>query len=77
MLGIGNCVAAAVAVSLLPAVLGHGAVVIPPPRSAVDKDLLPWSGPVPPVPPSVESGTGWAALTLSINFVHRQSLKDI
>jgi hypothetical protein len=25
---------------------GHGAVVYPPPRNAVDHDALPWSGPV-------------------------------
>eukprot|EP00656_Telonema_subtile_P018076 TRINITY_DN19740_c0_g4_i1.p1 TRINITY_DN19740_c0_g4~~TRINITY_DN19740_c0_g4_i1.p1 ORF type:complete len:386 (+),score=67.28 TRINITY_DN19740_c0_g4_i1:61-1218(+) len=37
----------------------HGAVVDPPPRNAVDKDLSPWDGPVPANPPSVESMTGW------------------
>eukprot|EP01043_Picozoa_sp_COSAG02_P006168 COSAG02_NODE_173_length_31245_cov_413.548096_23_plen_133_part_00 len=38
---------------------GHGAVVFPPPRNAVDSDVLPWSGPVPSDPPGVESATGW------------------
>ena len=38
---------------------GHGAVVYPPPRNAVDSDVLPWSGPVPSDPPGVESATGW------------------
>lgn len=38
---------------------GHGAVSFPPPRNAVDRDLLPWSGPVPNPPPSVETCTGW------------------
>ena len=38
---------------------GHGAVVSPPPRNAVDRDLAPWNGPVPEHPPSVESATGW------------------
>jgi len=38
---------------------GHGALVFPPPRNAVDKDLHPWNGPVPGHPPSVESKTGW------------------
>eukprot|EP01048_Picozoa_sp_COSAG05_P018782 COSAG05_NODE_2813_length_2611_cov_1.736863_2_plen_223_part_00 len=46
--------------SALPAlVLGHGAVVYPPPRQAVDKDLLPWNGKVPRTFPDVESKTGW------------------
>ena len=43
----------------LPLVRGHGAVVNPPPRQAVDKDLLPWSGKVPRSFPNVESRTGW------------------
>ena len=30
----------------LDRVSGHGAVVSPPPRNAVDKDLAPWNGPV-------------------------------
>ena len=42
---------------------GHGAVVNPPPRNAVDKDLAPWNGPVPchltGKCPSVETDTGW------------------
>jgi hypothetical protein len=42
---------------------GHGAVVNPPPRNAIDKDLAPWSGPVPchveGTCPSVETKTGW------------------
>lgn len=29
------------------AVWGHGAVVNPPPRNAIDKDLSPWNGPMP------------------------------
>ena len=37
----------------------HGAVVYPPPRNAVDRDLHPWNGTVPANPPSVESKTGW------------------
>jgi len=40
-------------------VLGHGAVVYPPPRQSVDRNLAPWNGPVPEDPPSVESMTGW------------------
>jgi len=40
-------------------VAGHGAVVWPPPRNGVDRDLHPWNGPVPENPPSVESDTGW------------------
>merc|ERR1712070_348076 len=44
----------------IPALVhGHGAVVNPPPRNAVDKDLAPWNGPVPAHPPNVESQTGW------------------
>jgi len=38
---------------------GHGAVVNPPPRNAVDRNLKPWNGTVPVHPPSVESKTGW------------------
>ena len=38
---------------------GHGSLVNPPPRNAVDKDLAPWNGVVPSHPPSVESKTGW------------------
>eukprot|EP01051_Picozoa_sp_SAG22_P017238 SAG22_NODE_2612_length_2381_cov_2.086766_2_plen_91_part_00 len=38
---------------------GHGAVVRPPPRQAVDKTLPPWNGKVPAKPPNVESRTGW------------------
>eukprot|EP01065_Artemidia_motanka_P022808 TRINITY_DN269_c2_g1_i1.p1 TRINITY_DN269_c2_g1~~TRINITY_DN269_c2_g1_i1.p1 ORF type:complete len:539 (+),score=158.47 TRINITY_DN269_c2_g1_i1:54-1619(+) len=34
---------------------GHGAVVIPPPRQAVDRDLAPWNGPVPAVIPGVDA----------------------
>eukprot|EP00040_Diaphanoeca_grandis_P016385 m.84522 g.84522 ORF g.84522 m.84522 type:complete len:365 (-) comp25761_c0_seq1:150-1244(-) len=45
--------------SIIASIDAHGAVVNPPPRNAVDKNLLPWSGPVPPHPPSVESKTGW------------------
>ena len=37
----------------------HGALVSPPPRNAIDKDLAPWSGGVPAHPPAVESKTGW------------------
>ena len=44
---------------LLRQTSGHGAVVYPPPRNAVDSDILPWSGPVPQHPPGVESATGW------------------
>ena len=50
--------AAAAALSLALEVQGHGAVVRPPPRNAVDKDLAPWSGPVVKGTPSVESKTG-------------------
>ena len=60
-----NLAAATAAVVLLPTVLGHGAVVIPPPRNAVDKDLLPWSGVVPAVPPNVESRTGWCPVPVN------------
>ena len=45
--------------ALLRQATGHGAVVFPPPRNAVDSDMLPWSGPVPADPPGVESATGW------------------
>eukprot|EP00041_Stephanoeca_diplocostata_P012273 m.205821 g.205821 ORF g.205821 m.205821 type:complete len:362 (+) comp18884_c0_seq1:159-1244(+) len=53
--------AAAVVASsaLVVLVAGHGAVVNPPPRNAVDKDLPPWNGKVPDPAPSVESKTGW------------------
>ena len=37
----------------------HGALVSPPPRNAIDKDLHPWNGAVPTHPPTVESQTGW------------------
>eukprot|EP00937_MAST-01D_sp_MAST-1D-sp2_P002723 g2723.t1 len=41
----------------------HGAVIYPPPRNAVDRDLAPWNG-APPCEkqgdcPSVETKTGW------------------
>ena len=42
-----------------PLVAGHGAVVTPPPRNGIDRDLLPWAGPVPEHPPNVESKSGW------------------
>ena len=48
-------------------VFGHGAVVNPPPRNAVDKDLAPWNGPVPRHPPNVESKTGWCPVPSSSN----------
>ena len=48
-----------IALATIHSVEGHGAVVFPPPRNAVDKDLAPWSGKVPAHPPSVESKTGW------------------
>lgn len=44
---------------LPPGCHGHGAVVFPPPRQAVDKNLAPWNGTVPAHPPNVESKTGW------------------
>ena len=34
---------------------GHGAVVFPPPRQAVDSELQPWSGPVPHPLPGVDA----------------------
>ena len=49
---------ATAALSLVSEALGHGAVVKPPPRNAVDKDLPPWNGPVHSTP-SVESKTGF------------------
>jgi hypothetical protein len=44
---------------------GHGAVVRPPPRNAVDRDLPPWNGPVSlraslPRAPSVWTAPQWA-----------------
>jgi len=43
----------------LPALVSsHGAIVNPPPRQAVDKDLKPWAGTPPKVFPNVESKTG-------------------
>ena len=55
-------VTAVAALTLAGLVDGHGAVVNPPPRNAVDKDLAPWNGP-PPCHvtgkcPSVETKTG-------------------
>ena len=40
-------------------VAAHGAVVDPPPRNAVDRDVLPWSGPVPKHPPNVDKPPAW------------------
>ena len=43
---------------------GHGAVVWPPTRNAVDHDLAPWNGQTPEYPgPSVESMTGWCPVS--------------
>ena len=54
---------ALLALALAASADAHGAVVNPPPRNAVDKDLAPWSGPVPcsvdKSCPSVETKTGW------------------
>ncbi len=50
---------AALLLAGVASVFGHGSVVYPPPRNAVDKDLAPWNGPVPANPPNVESRTGW------------------
>ena len=36
-------------------VSGHGAVVYPPPRNAIDHELPPWSGQVPPSIPGVDA----------------------
>lgn len=36
-------------------VVGHGAVVFPPPRNAVDHDISPWNGPVPEPIPGVKA----------------------
>jgi hypothetical protein len=51
------------ALALVGSAAGHGAVVRPTPRNAVDKDLAPWNGPVPCTSagkcPSVETATGW------------------
>ena len=44
---------------LVRRVASHGAVVFPPPRNAVDSDVMPWAGAVPRDPPGVESATGW------------------
>jgi hypothetical protein len=53
----------AAAFAALATVNGHGAVVSPMPRNAVDRDLAPWNGPVPcsvdKSCPSVETQTGW------------------
>eukprot|EP01047_Picozoa_sp_COSAG01_P003933 COSAG01_NODE_123_length_25210_cov_348.799434_18_plen_100_part_00 len=49
-------------------VCGHGSVVNPPPRNAVDRDLAPWNSTILPWeqpgatvrhPPNVEQGSGW------------------
>lgn len=44
-------------------VKGHGAVISPPPRNGVDRDLKPWNGPAPCKGvkgcPSVETQTGF------------------
>ena len=50
---------------LLVTVHGHGSVVVPPPRQAIDKDLKPWNGPVPVNKPNVESKTGWCPVPSS------------
>jgi len=39
--------------ALLPSVLGHGSIVQPPPRNAIDRDLAPWNQTIP-----VNSSTG-------------------
>ena len=44
---------------------GHGAVVIPPPRQAIDRSLAPWNGTVPLHHPNVESKTGWCPVPAS------------
>ena len=51
--------AGAALLALATSVDAHGALVNPPPRNAVDKDLSPWNGSVPAHPPAVESKTGW------------------
>jgi hypothetical protein len=50
-----SCLAA----SILGLAAGHGAVITPPPRNGVDRDLAPWNGNVPDPTPSVETKTGW------------------
>jgi len=52
---------------VLVCVQGHGSVVTPPPRQAIDRDLLPWRGPVPNPRPDVESKTGWCPVPSPID----------
>merc|ERR1711924_274159 len=42
---------------------GHGAVVDPPPRNAVDRDVAPWNGPLPKALPNVDKPPAWCAVT--------------
>jgi hypothetical protein len=50
--------AALLLLATVPLVTGHGAVVFPPPRQAVDRDVKPWSEPLKGPSPNVESKTG-------------------
>ena len=52
---------------------GHGAVVIPPPRQAIDRSLAPWNGTVPVPRPNVESKTGWCPVPASDGHVSGQN----
>ena len=40
----------------------HGAVVDPPPRQAIDRNLPPWNGPVPKALPNVDKAPAWCAV---------------
>jgi len=77
MAAVRSVLAALVALNLATTVSGHGAVVFPPPRNAVDKDLAPWNGTVPCSVskrcPSVETATGWCPVPNSDGKVTGQN----
>ena len=52
-------IAALAAIQGAQRVASHGAVVDPPPRQAVDRDLRPWSGPLPKELPGVDIAPAW------------------
>ena len=53
--------AAIVLATVIMSTHGHGAIVHPPSRNAIDKDLAPWDGPVPNPVPGVKS---WCPIPL-------------
>ena len=54
---------------------GHGSIVYPPPRNAIDYDLFPWNGSVPSVPLPSRVDSGWCIVPNSTAPISKSGAK--